>query len=217
MTLTNTGRLGIGITTPNNPLHVLGNTTIGGDLEIGGDINPVGNFNGNVNGDVFGVLQGNVNATTGVSTFNRIDFDESNYYEFGRLSASGVGIGTTMGNKSFAVNDATEDKFTISSSGLVSIKTDEPNGNALLVNGDTCIIETIGVGTDVPRSAIDFRDAGQGLTGAAANRMFMVPPKVTNAQRNNLTSLVSGAMIYNTNLNKLQVYNGSAWETITSS
>jgi len=47
--------------------------------------------------------------------------------------------------------------------------------------------------------------------------MFMVPPKVTNAQRGNLTGLVSGAMIYNTNLNKLQVYNGSAWETITSS
>ena len=45
----------------------------------------------------------------------------------------------------------------------------------------------------------------------------MVPPKVTNAQRGNLAGLVSGAMIYNTNLNKLQVYNGSAWETITSS
>ena len=50
----------------------------------------------NVIGQVTGDLTGNVNATTGVSTFNRIDFDESNYYEFGRLSASGVGIGTTM-------------------------------------------------------------------------------------------------------------------------
>ena len=45
----------------------------------------------------------------------------------------------------------------------------------------------------------------------------MVPPKVTNTERGNLTGLVSGAMIYNTSINKLQVYNGSAWETVTSS
>ena len=74
-----------------------------------------------------------------------------------------------------------------------------------------------GIGTNEPRSAVDFADAGQATTGLAANRMFMVPPKVTNAQRGSLAGLVSGAMIYNTNLNKLQVYNGSAWETITSS
>ena len=46
---------------------------------------------------------------------------------------------------------------------------------------------------------------------------FMVPPKITTTQRGNLTGLVSGAFIYNTSLNKLQVYNGSAWETVTSS
>ena len=46
---------------------------------------------------------------------------------------------------------------------------------------------------------------------------FMVPPKITTTQRGNLTGLVSGAFIYNTTLNKLQVYNGSAWETVTSS
>ena len=44
----------------------------------------------------------------------------------------------------------------------------------------------------------------------------MVPPKVTTTQRDNFTGLVSGAMIYNTSINKLQVYNGSAWETVTS-
>ena len=57
----------------------------------------------------------------------------------------------------------------------------------------------------------DFSSVG------AVTARFMVPPKVTTTQRNNLSSLVSGAFIYNTSLNKLQVYNGSAWETITSS
>ena len=51
----------------------------------------------------------------------------------------------------------------------------------------------------------------------AVTTRFMVPPKITTTQRGNLTRLVSGAFIYNTTLNKLQVYNGSAWETVTSS
>ena len=59
--------------------------------------------------------------------------------------------------------------------------------------------------------APDFSSVG------AVTARFMVPPKVTTTQRNNLSSLVSGAFIYNTSLNKLQVYNGSAWETVTSS
>ena len=57
----------------------------------------------------------------------------------------------------------------------------------------------------------DFSSVG------AVTARFMVPPKVTTTQRNNLSSLVSGAFIYNTSLNKLQIYNGSAWETVTSS
>ena len=122
-----------------------------------------------------------------------------------------------MGNFKLVVNADADKKFSITDSGNVGIKTDNLNGNALFVNGSLVALNPIGVGTAVPRAAVDFADAGQATTGSAANRMFMVPPKVTNAQRGNLTALVSGAMIYNTNLNKLQVYNGSAWETITSS
>ena len=51
----------------------------------------------------------------------------------------------------------------------------------------------------------------------AVTTRFMVPPKISTSDRSNLTGLVSGAFIYNTSLNKLQVYNGSAWETVTSS
>ena len=57
----------------------------------------------------------------------------------------------------------------------------------------------------------DFSDVN------AITKRFMILPKVTTTERGNLTGLVSGAFIYNTTLNKLQVYNGSAWETVTSS
>jgi|TARA_R100000081_G_C4795263_1_gene160406 hypothetical protein len=57
----------------------------------------------------------------------------------------------------------------------------------------------------------DFSDAN------AVTKRFMILPKVTTTERGNLTGLESGAFIYNETLNKLQIYNGSAWETVTSS
>ena len=39
----------------------------------------------------------------------------------------------------------------------------------------------------------------------------MILPKLTTTQRGNLTGVVSGAVIYNTTTNKLQVFNGSTW------
>ena len=218
MTLTGIGgSLGIGITTPSSSLHVIGQATISGNVVLGGDLDVTGNAALNVIGQVTGHLTGNVNATTGVSTFKRLDLDTTSYYEFGELSASAVGIGTTMGTYQLAVNDDADKKFFITDSGNVGIRTDDNFGSELYVSGDVVLREALGVGTTQPNSVVDFSSAGQGLVGVKANRMFMVPPKVTNAQRGNLTGLVSGAMIYNTNLNKLQVYNGSAWETITSS
>jgi len=217
MTLTGIGgSLGIGLTIPQAQLHVQGDANISGDLNTGGNLNVTGSLNSDVTGNVTGSLFGNVNVTTGISTFNRIDFDVSNYYEFGELSAAGVGIGTTMGNFSFVVNSDKDKQFQIGDSGRVGIKTDDPNGNALFVNGAIVALDPIGVGTDEPRAAVDFADAGQATTGLAANRMYMVPPKVGAAQTAALAGLVSGAMIYNTNLNKLQVYNGTNWETVTS-
>ena len=206
-----------GITNPSTTLHVIGQATVSGNVVLGGDLDVTGNAALNVIGQVTGDLTGNVLAVSGVSTFKRLDLDTSSYYEFGELSAAGVGIGTTMGNFKLVVNDDADKKFFITDSGNVGVKTDSIGGNALFVNGDASVLEAVGVGTNVPTAAVDFSLAGQNLTGLKANRMFMVPPKVTNAQRGNLTGLQSGAMIYNTNLNKLQVYNGSAWETITSS
>ena len=47
----------------------------------------------------------------------------------------------------------------------------------------------------------------------------MLPPKVTDGQKGNLSSrtggaVPSGAIIYNTTLNRLQVYNGTVWARI---
>ena len=76
-------------------------------------------------------------------------------------------------------------------------------------NFHRCIFNAIGVGATILGSAaVDLRNAGNATS--AVNR-FMIPPKISSTQRGNLTGVVSGAIIYNTSLNKLQVFNGSSW------
>ena len=183
---------------------------ISGNVVLGGDLDVTGNAALNVIGQVTGNLTGNVNATTGVSTFKRLDLDTTSYYEFGELSASSVGIGTTMGNFNLVVNSDADKRLTVSDSGNVGIKTDETFGNGLYVSGSIVSNKSIAIGsTQVQTSAVDFKNAGQELTGVNANRMYMLPPQVNTSQRGALQGVVSGAVIYNTSLNKLQVYVGS--------
>ena len=154
-------------------------------------------------------MTGNVTATTGVSTFKRLDLDTTSYYEFGELSASSIGIGTTMGNFNLVVNPDADKRLTVSDSGNVGIKTDETFGNGLYVSGTVVSNTSIAIGSTQATSAVDFKNAGQDGVGANANRMYMLPPQVNTAQRAALQGVVSGAVIYNTSLNKLQVYVGT--------
>ena len=177
MTLTGIGgSLGIGITTPSEELHVIGGAIISGNLTAN---NLIGNLNGTLTGDV--------NITSGISTFKD-------------LKVTGI---TTIGsgNETIFVNELGEVgiKTTSSLSGVTI--------NASQVNAS---IGAVAIGATVLKSAVDFADAGN------LSKRFMIPPKVGAAQTASLSGLVSGAMIYNTNLNKLQVYNGTNWETITS-
>ena len=177
MTLTGIGgSLGIGITTPSEELHVIGGAIISGNLTAN---NLIGNLNGTLTGDV--------NITSGISTFKD-------------LKVTGI---TTIGsgNETIFVNELGEVgiKTTSSLSGVTI--------NASQVNAS---IGSVAIGATVLKSAVDFADAGN------LSKRFMIPPKVGAAQTASLSGLVSGAMIYNTNLNKLQVYNGTNWETITS-
>ena len=217
MTLTPTGRLGIGLTTPTTPLHVLGAATISGTLTIGNNLQVEGTLNANVEGNVSGNLTGNVNgnanAAAGISTFNNLSV--AGISTFNNIKTNSIGIANDP-SLPLTVNTSADNRFFVNANGNVGIKTTDTQAMNFMVAGSS-VHQILGVGTTVPISSVDFSLAGQQITGSFANKMFMVPPKVTNAQRGNLAGLVSGAMIYNTNLNKLQVYNGSAWETITSS
>jgi hypothetical protein len=65
--------------------------------------------------------------------------------------------------------------------------------------------------------ATDFLDSlALGTTAGTIAAQGAVLPRMTTAARNALTGVTSGYTIYNTNTNKLNFYNGSAWEAVTS-
>ena len=76
----------------------------------------------------------------------------------------------------------------------------------------------IGSGTTNPQCALDLGSATANDDGESfSSDRFMILPKVSTTNRNNLNNLTPGALIYNTTLNKIQVRTASGWETVTSS
>ena len=206
MTLNADGNLGIGITEPEYKLHVSGISTFTGNITAGNDLLVANNLTVNnilsvpsgITADVIGDVTGRLYSSSGFSTAK--DFE----------AIRSVGIGTTgSAEEPFKVNNTSDNEFIIGWDG--SVRT--PN---VTINSDGFSVgvgKTLSVGTDsaTAKGSVDFKDAG------AIESRFMVPPKVTTAERGNLADVVAGAMIYNTSLDKLQVYTGSSWETVTSS
>jgi hypothetical protein len=65
----------------------------------------------------------------------------------------------------------------------------------------------VGVGGAAAASAI--------LTATSTTQGFL-PPRMTGTQRDAIASPAAGLMVYNSTTNKLNFYNGSAWEVVTS-
>jgi hypothetical protein len=67
---------------------------------------------------------------------------------------------------------------------------------------------TVAVGTTSPNSAA--------LLDVSSTTRGFLPPRMTTAQRDAITSPPAGLLIYNTTTNKLNVRAASAWEAVTS-
>ena len=232
MTLTYDKKLGIGVTVPVNNLHVVGtstvtsnafignNLTVKNDMTVAGDMSVTGSY-GLTDSDITGL---NINATTKHSKVKNLDVD-------GTLKVAGIttisgfvsvgntfsaGINNTHPTRGFGIN--------VDLNNAVAIGTDAPFNDvgllALDVRHGKATFSGVGVGTTALLAAIDFRYAGRNhadVINAAedANRMYMYPPVVTTAERGNLVGMQQGAMVYDSDLDTLCFYNGSAWRKVT--
>ena len=214
MTLTYGGQLGLGVTVPTNDLHVVGTSTVTDNAWFGVNVNVASDINvgqniiatGSVTASGLTVpfveaeLRGNVYKTTGISTFN--DLKADGMIDFGQS----VGIGTTAVTD-YALN--VYDKQSLVKSLFVN---PPPHGGSINEIDPTEGGDGLGIGVSTlnDSGAVNFANAGVTTT------RYMIPPKVTTTQRNALLNKVSGALVYNTTTNKLNFWNGSAWEAVTS-
>ena len=224
MTLTYGGKLGIGITNPVNTLHVVGTSTvtsnafIGGNASVSGDLTVGGTLTANnfTTSTLTGNLTGNVNATTGISTFNQIQVNTP--VGFTSITASGsIGIGTSSSTTYPLIINPGSDALIVNSLGGIGLGTNVftyAPSLAYSVSVDAArgvgYFQGVGVGTTTPSSFADFSAAGYNVPTLGSIYQFMIPPKVTTTQRNSL-SVVEGGLIYNTTNKRLEVYNGIGW------
>ena len=227
MTLTGVGgSLGIGVTQPEQTLHVGGGATVDGTLLVSNNLTVNNTISattllGNYIGvavtatDFIGNLSGNVNTTTGISTFFRLETSSN-----GKI---GIAATAPLGSSSDVVRINTYpgsgplNRVMINDKGQVGIKTN------VIINNDQVGVDCryyaglfknliVGRNPTGINPSIDFRDAGS--IGIATNRS-MVLPTVTTTIRNSLPA-VRGSVIYNSISNRMELYNGTGWVGIAT-
>ena len=208
----------------NTTLNVNGGATIGSTLDVtsnatvGGNLNVTGSFNYPSpvpDAQLPDLITSNIYSLSGVSTI-RGGVDLGSIQVGGTngviSGVSTIGILTAAENIPLAMGVYAPTAKAVFN--RLGVGNTDPQ-NALDVSGTIQATQYLGVGNLGVGAAVDFSNAGRGITEPSLqNRMFMLPPKVTTSERGNLAGLAAGAIVYNTTTNKLQVYNGSSWANL---
>jgi len=163
----------------------------------------------------------------------------SSYFNVG---GGNVGIGTASPDTNLHIVDSANAELALEDTGATYHTALIDDGDSFVIQGRTAANASTGNeyivtrGASGPTShqwniggatkmAIDSDgDVVVGGSSALASAAFQItsttkgflPPRVTTTQKNAIASPASGLVVYDSTLNKLCVYTGSAWETVTS-
>ena len=230
MRLTNDGKLGIAVTNPSHQLHVVGTSTVTGNSFIGGNLSIGGTFTGRL--ALGQTLEANIFTTSGISTFNNVNFvgpigfnsaTPNADVDFQQATATfgSVGLGTTnptgklkvVGEAFFetiGINTTTIQTDPNYSVGGLQIAGDQIQMIDSQIRFDFARTSQIGVGTfgDTLSGVVDLSRAGNSFSP------WVFIPQMTTAIRNtkttatgqNSTGIGTGAIIYNTTTERIEIY-----------
>ena len=240
LSLTYEGKVGVGKTNPDYNLEVVGTSTITSDLGVGGNLAVDGNVTLTGSITLPPVIQTNIDAPTGISTFNKVSIGGTVGIEtsvFGQTSTAlfnkigiqtdtfepliglrvnarsefnYIGIGTTASPDDFFPLAGGSDGLHIYDK-VIGINSANVYLQQTSIGSSKDV--NVGIGTSVAGAAIDFRFAGNQVGSASTTGRYMLPPTVTTDEKVGLTT-IAGGIVYDTTLNKLQCFNGTTWNNL---
>ena len=214
LSLTYEGNLGVGVTNPSHRLHVNGISTftdsvhmnstleVEGNLTIGGSLSFGSVSTLNVD------LGGNLTSADGNEVVVRIPADGDDPVETAEFKGRLVGGASTITKLDISGNGQSSPFLKVLSNANadavasdVVIDVNNEAQNKFVVNEQG----GVGIGTTNPQNSLDMEYAQRPV----------VFPNITTLIRDNLAasgvSTTPGSAIYNTDTNKLQVYDGTTW------
>jgi hypothetical protein len=146
---------------------------------------------------------GNYNVTIG---FNANCFNQTGSNN--TIIGYGAGRGTAVHNKSGNIFIGYQAGYFETGSNRLYI--DNSNSTTPLIGGDFSLDQVylngaVGIGTSSP-------SASAKLEIVSTDKGFL-PPRMTTAQINAITTPPEGLMVYNTSIHSLAIYNGTGWKT----
>jgi hypothetical protein len=136
-------------------------------------------------------VNGRLGATSGLAEFNIISAESNTITNSGTFTGVYRGVFVNFSG--------------ISGSGYSLRALETVSGNVLL--GTTSGSVGIGANTLINASAIlDITSTTKGF----------LPPRMTTTEKNAIASPATGLVVYDNTLNKLSVFTGATWETVTS-
>jgi len=150
----------------------------------------------------------------GISTFTGNAHFDQDVTIGGSLNFSAVSnitatlIGDVQNSSSSVILDVSEPRVNANVTGNL---TGDVNGSLAGISTFNYINSNrVGIGTTTPRCALDIKDSNSSGSG------FVLLPSQTTDNRDFISPLIEGALIYNNTLKRLELYNGTSWVGLTT-